>query len=177
MKVNLTLLILLSFWSCKESEIKKIIYTFPNGQVGEVRFYNSQSDTTTYRKEVFYSSGKKGYVGQINKEKKNGTWIWWYPNGQKKDQCSYKDGVYIDTVFHWSKTGKLFQIEIVSGQKVLENECCNCNGTIIRYYENGKKKEEFTNIKGQFQGYSYRWDSLGTLINSTLYKNNEVVKQ
>ena len=141
-----------------------------------MRYYKSKSDTSTFRKEVFYSSGKKGYVGQINKGKKNGLWIWWYSNGTKKDQCLFKDGVYLDTVFHWKDDGILYQIEIVTDQKVLENECCNCNGRIIRYYDNGKKKEEFTNIKDQFEGFAYKWDSLGNLTHKTLYKNNKEVK-
>ena len=174
-KAFLSFSILLSFFSCKHAETKKIFYTFPNGQIGEIRYYELDSDTTTFRKEVFYNNGSKGYVGRINKGKKDGEWTWWYPNGMIKDLCKYNNGVYIDTVFHWKENGKLFQIEIVDGHNVLENECCNCNGTIIRYYENGTKKEQFTNIHDQFEGPSYYWDSLGNLISTTFYKNNKAV--
>jgi antitoxin component YwqK of YwqJK toxin-antitoxin module len=154
----LTVLILLS---CGQTETKKVITTFKDGKPEIIYYYPNNSDTLTYRKEVFYNSGKYEYIGNIVNGKKDGVWTWWYENGNKKDQCKYVDGFYVDSVFHWFENGQLKQIEIVAGRTVRTDGCCNCNGTIIRYYENGKPKEKFTSINDKIQGVYTTYDEDG----------------
>ena len=152
MKQIINILILCIIFSCGQTETKKIITTYKNGNPEIVLYILDKDDTLTYRKEAFYESGKPNYVGHIVKGVKDGIWTWWYENGNKKDQCNYVDGFYVDTVYHWYESGQLKQIEIVAGRTVRTDGCCNCNGTIIRYYKNGKQKELFTSLNDKLEG-------------------------
>jgi uncharacterized protein len=173
MKSIFTFLSLLTLVSCHQTETKKVIEKFDNGKDGIVLYYKDSSDTLNYRKEAFYKSGEKYYVGQVTNGKKDGIWIWWYTNGNKKDQCKYLVGFYVDTVFHWCDNGQLKQIEIVKAQNVGQDDCCNCNGKIIRYYENGKIKEQFTNLGNLTQDTSKSWFDNGQLEYYAYFKNGK----
>lgn len=161
MKEIIPILALSILFGCGHTEIKKVVSTYKNGKPKIVYYLPDKDDTLTYRKEVFFESGKQDYIGHIVKGIKDGIWIWWYENGNKKDQCKYVDGFYVDTVYHWYESGKLRQIEIVAGRTVRTDGCCYCNGTIIRYYENGKTKEKFTSFDDKFQGTYESYDEDG----------------
>lgn len=154
----ITLVALFMFFSCKNTEVKKVIESYTNGQEKLVRYYKSKKDTLNYREEKFYSTGEREYVGHIiSNEKEDGVWIWWYKNGKKKDQCKYHYGINIDTIYHWYDNGQLQQLEIVNDQRKRTDTCCSCNGTIIRYNEYGKLIEQFTNIDGKRNGIVIRY--------------------
>ena len=168
--------IILTFFilcSCGQTETKNIISTFKNGRPEIVKYFPDKNDTLTYRKEVFYESGKQDYIGYLDSGTKDSVWTWWYENGNKKDQCKYVDGYYVDTVYHWYESGQLKQIEVVAGRTVRTDGCCNCNGTIIRYYENGKPKELFTNINDIYQDTAKTWYENGQLEWYAFYKNGK----
>jgi antitoxin component YwqK of YwqJK toxin-antitoxin module len=173
MKAILSFFPLFIIIGCKHTETKRIARTFPNGQVAELRYYNDAGDTLTYRKEAFYNNGAKGYIGEVLNAKKNGVWIWWYANGIKKDQCKYANGFEIDTVYHWYESGTIKQIEIVHKGKNLVDSCGGCNATIIRYYENGNKKEMFTYIDEISQDSSKTWYENGQLESYSFYKDGK----
>src|SRR6185436_17857696 len=140
MRYYIALLTLLLF-GCGNTETKKVIEKFDNGKDAIVYFYKDDDDTLTYRKDVFYESGKQKYFGYISKGTKDGVWTWWYENGNKKDQCKYANGFYVDTIYHWNENGRIKEIEIVKANTVRDDEPFNCNGTFIYYYENGNPKE------------------------------------
>ncbi len=158
--------------SCKQTKTRKIFYTFPNGQVGQVRYYENPGDSLTYRKEVFYPTGAKYYAGEIVNGKKTGTWVWWYRTGNKKDQCKYANEFEIDTIYHWDKNGIIQQIQIIrEGSRI--SDSCKCNGTIIWYYGNGKPKEMFTNIDEIQQDTAKSWYDNGQLKSYSFYKDGK----
>ncbi|MCC6570713.1 MAG: hypothetical protein IT274_03730 [Chitinophagales bacterium] len=171
MKQIIFILTLSILFSCGQTETKKVVSTYQNGKPEIVIYYPDIDDTLTYRKEVFYESGERSYIGYILNGTKDGIWTWWYENGNKKDQCKYEDGYYVDTVYHWYESGKLKQIEIVEGRKVRTDGCCYCNGTIIRYYENGKINEKFTSLDDKFQGEYESYDEDGSWKMRT-YRND-----
>lgn len=171
MKYIITLFSILLLLSCGQDEIKKIKESYKNGQPKFIYYYKNKSDTLTYRKEMFYESGKVNYIGNIVNKKKEGVWTWWYENGKTKDKCKYLDGFYVDTVFHWYENGTLQQIEIVEGRRVRTDGCCNCNGTVIRYHKNGKLDEKFTRINDKLQGKSVQYYENGGWEMHT-YKND-----
>jgi antitoxin component YwqK of YwqJK toxin-antitoxin module len=173
MKAILSFLPFFILVGCKQTETKKVFFTFPNGQIGQVRYYTNPGDSLTYRKEVFYPDGAKSYTGGIVNGKKNGTWVWWYPNGNKKDQCTYAEGVEIDTVCHWYKSGVIQQREVVQVGRRLTDSCNECDGTIIWYYENGKPKDMFTNIDGIQQHTAKEWYENGQLEWYSYYQNGK----
>ena len=162
MKQIIIILTLSLLFGCGQTETKKVVTTYKNGKPEVVNYLPDKDDTLTYRKEVFYESGKQNYIGHIVKGTKDGIWTWWYENGNKKDQCKYEDGFYVDTVYHWYESGQLKQMEIVAGRTVRTDGCCNCNGTILRYYENGNLKEKFTSLDDKFQGTYESYDEDGS---------------
>ena len=160
-------------FGCKQPEIKKIVSSYKNGNPEIVTYFPKKDDSLTYRKEFFYESGKQSYIGNIIQGKKDGIWTWWYENGNKKDQCKYVDGFYVDTVYHWYENGQLQQIEIVAGRAVRADDCCNCNGTIIRYDENGKQTEVFTSLNDKLEGVSKTINKDGSYKMET-YSNDKL---
>jgi uncharacterized protein len=161
MKQLILISALLTIVSCGQTETKEIISTYDNGEPEIIFYYKDKNDSLTYRKEVFFESGKLMYTGNVTKDVKDGVWTWWYENGNKKDQCKYRNGFYADTVYHWFESGQLSQIEIIPENTVRYDNACSCNGTIIRYYENGKLKEKFNSINGKFQGTYTTFDENG----------------
>ncbi len=172
MKHYISIFILFILVSCGQTEIKKVIYTFPNGIVGKVRYYSDESDTLTYRIEVFYLSGKRDFVGNFVEDRKEGVWTWWYENEKIKDKCKYKEGYYIDTIYHWYENGNLRQIEFLSGQ-IGEKVGDKYSGTTIRYFENGKIKEQITTIDDKLEGKHIVYNEKGGWYMRT-YSNNKL---
>lgn len=173
MKLIITILTFCILFSCGHKETRIIISAYKNGNAEIIHYLPNKNDTLTYRKEVFYESGKINYTGNFSKGIKEGVWTWWYENGNKKDKCKYEKGFYVDTVYHWYENGNLKQVEIVAGRNVRSDGCCQCNGTIIRYYENGKLKEIFTSIKDKIQGKFTSYDEKGSWKVRT-YKNDSL---
>jgi uncharacterized protein len=162
---------ILSFLSCRQSEDKKVYYFNGTHIVEEIKYYKNSRDTLSLRKEDYYKSGNKFYTGSILNGEKVGTWIWWYENGQKKDQCQYADGFYIDTIYHWYSNGRLKQIEVVPVRAIGSDESCNCNGLIIRYNENGKIEEKFNALHGKLQGTYSTYKENGGWV-TVIYEND-----
>lgn len=189
MKHFISFSILFALLGCDAPETKKIISTYENGQPEIVIYYPKGEDTLTYRKEVFYKTGKQDYIGNILENKKEGIWTWWYENGNKKDQSKYADGYYVDTVFHWYESGTIRQLEIVESRTVRTDGCCNCNGTVIRYYKNGNPMELFRNIdtiqedtaktwykNGQLEWYAYFKNGEEEGLSETYYRNGQTMR-
>jgi antitoxin component YwqK of YwqJK toxin-antitoxin module len=175
MKQIIIILTLFIWIGCGQNETKKIVTTYKNGKPEIVKYFQDKNDTLTYRKEVFYESGKQDYIGQVVKGTKEGVWTWWFENGNKKDQCKYLNGKEIDTIFHWYENGQLKRLDILRQGKVSEGNSCTicCNTTTIRYYENGKLQETFTKVDDMFQGInaSYGADGSSRIVT---YKNDSL---
>ena len=96
-------------WDTSEA---KIINTYPN-----------INDKTTYLEESYEKSvleSKGNYV----KDKRDGYWQWWYPNGNKMDAAYYSNGCYTNKRFHWYDNGKLRAVEYLL-ENCPENSCCD----------------------------------------------------
>jgi len=168
------IIVVLGFiFGCKQPEIKKIVGKYDNGNPKFLIYFHSKTDTTSYRKEMYYESGKISYVGNFVHDIKDGVWTWWYENGQIKDKCKYKDGFYADTVYHWYKNGKPSSLEIVANRTAKIDECNDCNGTIIRYYENGQMSEKFTAVNSAYVDSAKTWFENGKLQSVGFYANGK----
>lgn len=157
---------------CRQ-EVEKITESFPDGKPKVIFIYANEKDTLNYQKKVLYNSGKLDYLGQIRNQKKDGVWIWWYENGKKKDQCKYSAGLYVDTVYHWYESGQLKQLEILPITNTANAKCDVCNGTIIRFFENGKLKERFTSNNGVIEGEYLTIEENGAW-NKKTYRNDSL---
>jgi antitoxin component YwqK of YwqJK toxin-antitoxin module len=86
---------------------------------------------------------------------REGYWEYWYSNGQKKVEGSYKNGKKEGKWVYYYPSGK---IRIIANYK--ENEM---DGTNIWYYENGQKKKEAVFRNGVYLEKT-EWDEKGNVI-------------
>ena len=163
MRHYITLLTLLTLIGCGQTETKKVITTYDSGKPEIVYYYQDKDDTLNYRYEILYETGKRFCEGNFSNGKKNGIWTWWYKNGIKKDQCKFDNDYHIDTVYHWTDKGHLEDVEVLNSRQIRSEDCCNCNTTLLRYYENGNLKEKFKKINGQFVDSVFKWFENGKL--------------
>lgn len=147
------LILTIQLVSCKKP-VEKVIERFEDGSPMIILTFEDEHDTLNYQKKVLYNSGKLDYLGQFVNGEKSGKWIWWYENGNKKDECTYAEGIYIDTVYHWYESGQLRQIEIPSTEVAHIGTCNPCNGTVIQYFENGKIKAKLIRENFTDNGFS-----------------------
>ena len=103
----------------------------------------------------YYSENCIKAEGWIENGKKEGLWIFYYPNGKKDKEINYKLGIENGIWLMWHENGNLFiEQSKVNGKT---------NGLWKEYYENGKIKEI-----GEYIEYSYFpkdfWDEEGNQL-------------
>ena len=106
--------------------------------------------------KVFKMFGEmKVPLGKMKDGKKEGKWISWYPNGQKKSVVTYKD----------EKLDGLFTIWYENGQKKVKRTYKDGepDGLETKWYENGQKRLEETWKDGEWISEK-EWDEDGSLI-------------
>ena len=106
--------------------------------------------------EVFQMFGDtKVPLGKMKDGKKEGKWIYWYPNGQKKSVLTYKD----------EKLDGLFTIWYENGQKKVKRTYKDGepDGLETKWYENGQKRLEETWKDGEWISEK-EWDEDGSVI-------------
>jgi antitoxin component YwqK of YwqJK toxin-antitoxin module len=168
---KLTLFIFILFlYNCNLKEAKEIISYYETGKPEVVFYYKDKSDTSTYRKEVFFKNGKLKQTGYFKDDLKDGEFIWYYENGKKSAKITYSNGIFIDTIYHWYENGILESKNIVL-KGLHQNECESCNGTIIEYDSIGQLSQKFTIIKGRLEGVSLAFRNKTDWTKST-YKND-----
>jgi antitoxin component YwqK of YwqJK toxin-antitoxin module len=156
-----------------ETKTEKVYSTYEDGKPKIIFIYQNEFDSLNFQKKMLYNSGKINYSGQFVEGKKSGTWTWWHENGNKKEQCKYKAGSYIDTVYHWYESGQIQQIEILSDKKIAGNDCSSCNRTTLIYFESGKLKEKFTANGGSLNGPYLNFEENGAWDLAT-YRNDSL---
>ncbi len=94
-------------------------------------------------------------LGKMKGGKKEGKWISWYPNGQKKSVVTYKD----------EKLDGLFTIWYENGQKKVKRTYKDGepDGLETKWYENGQKRLEETWKDGEWISEK-EWNEDGSLI-------------
>ena len=95
-------------------------------------------------------------LGKMKDGKKEGKWIYWYPNGQKKSVLTYKD----------EKLDGLFTIWYENGQKKVKRTYKDGepDGLETKWYENGQKRLEETWKDGEWISEK-EWDEDGSDVN------------
>jgi antitoxin component YwqK of YwqJK toxin-antitoxin module len=155
---------------------QKNLVKYKSGNPEIVAYYDSGSDSTTYRKDCLYESGKMEYTGKIIRGVKEGIWIWWYENGNKKDQCKFLHGKEIDTIFHWHENGNPKRIDVLRNGNINPSPgvsctiCCNINSTL--FYENGRVQKTFTYMDGRQQDTAKDWFPNGNLKSINFFKDD-----
>jgi len=112
MRTLLSIILLLFFAVSCKTERKKIIDRFPNGNTAIMIVYPDQSDTTSCSIFVYHDNGNVALKATIEKGKYVGQKITYYHSGQIK------------------------QIDSLSQPRDTTQD--ECDGSLIRYYENGR---------------------------------------
>jgi antitoxin component YwqK of YwqJK toxin-antitoxin module len=142
------ILTIILLFGCK-TEVRETVETFPNGKV---------------KSEYVYS----------NKENKNNyTIIDYFENGQVKFKGTVKDGKFVGAKLNYYENGNLSEVDSIINPCVLDF-CC-CDGTVFKYFRNGKLDQTYEIRNGVANGLVtiYDRDSLGRVILTTEYKDDK----
>jgi len=110
-KIILTILSLLLVVGCSKVEGKQdlipVVETHNSGTVSKIRYHKITGNKIEMVKMTWwYENGQKEYEGTYKDGKLDGKWTDWYENGQKKYEGIYKDGKKVDEK-EWDKDGNL----------------------------------------------------------------------
>jgi len=171
----------LFFNSCKSGERRKIIKTWDNGKTSIERIYFSDKNSD-YKLFQYNKDGSLELEGQYIDYKEEGTFNWYYSNGNKKWVETFKNGISIDTIYCYYESGKLKRKnfppknktrkaieyyetgEIKISSFLFNSE--NIDSLWIGYFKNQKIKEIGKVNKGKKVGIWKFFDKNGNLIDS-----------
>jgi hypothetical protein len=113
------------------------------------------------KRRLTYSAG----LGNDGRFLLHGTEIWYYPNGQKQRQASYRLGVKTDEETYWDSQGNI-------RWKWIYKE--NGRSTWLQWWSNGNKKAESNWMNRISQGRARTWDYDGVLLSDVNFINGEI---
>jgi len=97
----------------------------------------------------------------------NGSERWYYQNGQKQYEVTYKNGYKVGAETYWTPDG-------VKRWSWEHKE--NGSSVWTQFWSNGRKKCESTWRNGKCEGLATRWDRLGNLISKSRFINGILAK-
>ena len=128
----------------------------------------------------FWNDGKVKYKKVFKNKKSIIQYTWWYQNGNKEGEVSYKNGIREGTWTWWNKKGhKLWEKHYKDGNKngtwiwwnqkgnkvqQMGYKDGNKNGTWIWWNQKGNKVQQMGYKDGKRHGYETHWDDLGEKI-------------
>jgi antitoxin component YwqK of YwqJK toxin-antitoxin module len=124
---------------------------------------NYKQDAKTGVWNYWYQNGNLHYQENMKEGRRvlEGSIVFYYPNGNKKKELSYKNGLPNGMWRTWYEGGNLkTEGEYIKGEE---------EGVFIVNFNNGKlmRKEHF--VKGKRKGDLYIYDKKGALINKKTY--------
>jgi antitoxin component YwqK of YwqJK toxin-antitoxin module len=154
---------------------------FSNGNKELVYIYLNPNDKADFIRESYFSNGQIEMQGRLKNDTQEGQWIWWYENGNKKDEATFLKGVYIKERKHWRENGTRLSFEFFSDK--CSSDCCdgktitfdslnrirlivnrkngNRNGKTITLFPNGKIDKINNYSNGLLQGMTYEFHPNG----------------
>lgn len=170
--------------------INSFFLVFLLSNISEHDFY---CDTIVLKNDTFVtcttiSDGKLLEVDNIKNGKWHGLQQEWYKNGQIRSILNFIDGNLLDTTFSFYESGKLKSIGLDNGRwftlsekgdtLVVGNKKDGKSiGKRCAWFENGKRNFIFTyNDSGKKDGLSVQWREDGTVQDSIIYRNGEMIE-
>jgi antitoxin component YwqK of YwqJK toxin-antitoxin module/ankyrin repeat protein len=161
--------------------------------VGSSLGYTFHCDTSIVKNDTFVtcttiSDGKIIEIDRMKNDKFHGLQQSWYKNGQLKRILNYNEGDLLDTTFSYYESGKLRSIGLDNGRwftlsengdtlSVGNKRNGKSIGTHNAWYENGNREFTITyNDSGKKDGLSVRWREDGTVQDSVIYRNGEMIE-
>ena len=121
---------------------------------------------------------RDGYGYADSQGQREGPWIFWYPDGTKKEKGMYHHGDKEGKWFSWNHGGwKQTEREFRQGEQVQLNLEW-VDGPLVQdhadelatyWHSNGSKREEGYFYQGQREGPWMGWDRLGNVISQQLF--------
>lgn len=147
MKKLIYLFIVLVFsLACSDTLEEEIVSKYPNGTPMKINYFKWEGDNKTVLKEVrFYPNGEKELQGEYNSEgKREGEWIYWYSNGNKWSEGTFKNDMSDGNFTIWFESGrKNYEAGYKEGKP---------HGKWTFYDDDGKKYKEVIFEMGQKTG-------------------------
>ena len=92
--LSLILILLVSFVCVTCSNSKKQEYFYENGNIKERLIYSNKKDTSFYSVTRYYLNGQISEKGTIKDGYKEGTWEYWYSDGEIRWKENFSKGIY-----------------------------------------------------------------------------------
>lgn len=145
--------------SQKEAHYYRIIST--DSTAGSFRFYVKD----------FYLSGQVQMTGtykSIRPDNKDGTFVYYYDNGQKQRDCYYRENTLNGTFMEWYRSGQQKNIqEYLNGL---------LDGPYKSWREDGSLKQESRYSRGERSGSFKTYYENGQLTRNDLYENGKLIE-
>ncbi len=134
----------------------------------------------------YYDNGKPEIVRTFLLDDQEGDLIRYYKNGQVDMKGPYQGDERNGAFNYYDETGQLQIVKYYTNGQVIGYSyngadgnlvkmipVSNGNGTIIGYYQNGKKSMEYTMSKGWFEGKYTEYFASGKVYEESIYKNDD----
>jgi antitoxin component YwqK of YwqJK toxin-antitoxin module len=132
--------------------------------------YNSSKLTNNSREGVFvyyFSNGKKSSEGSYKNGKAQGLWKSWYKNGQLKSEINYEEDLHEGPTVLYHKNGTVkAKMNFINDER---------DGLSVFYHDNGNLEEEFMFFKGKKNGAFKNFYSNGQLKEKGNYEKDSLV--
>jgi len=116
MKNLLQIILMLFYISCSdsdkihdsksESQTDSVIYNYEDSKIIE-DYINGKNDSLNYDTYIYYLDGTQELAAKTRNGKREGDWIYYYNNGNKKWVETYEAGIPIDTTYCYYNSGIL----------------------------------------------------------------------
>lgn len=111
-------LIIIFLWSFTTFSFAQKVVKYDDLEEINGLFYEQNSKTPFTGKCITtFPSGKLGFGGNIKDGLRDGEWIWFYENGNKKRYCLYKNGIKDGPSIFYYKNGQKKSEIIFSNDK------------------------------------------------------------
>jgi uncharacterized protein len=133
---------------------------YPNGQIMSVRHYSGKK--LNGNSVWFFDNGAKQQEATYRKDKPEGLMTRWYANGSRQSEDHYMNGLKNGLSVGWDENGNKFE------EKTYEND--TLNGPYNYWYPSGIVKITGKFSKGLFDGKWEYFSEKGTKVGEGLYE-------
>jgi len=121
-------------FSCQKKKVEVIEEVYENKAPRLVRYYDENDGKKILVSEKsFYPDSKLQLEGSYKNDKRNGTWTFYYQNGNKWSEAEYKDGVNDGKSFTWFENGnKRYEGQYKDGKQTGKWKFWDEKGTFVK---------------------------------------------
>lgn len=160
--ISIYLITLTLIFSCSSQQEKTEFY--PSGKISS-KFETNSDGLKNGSYVTYYENGQKRSEGKYENDKQTGFWITWFENGNKSSEGKFDQGLQSGEWKFYHKNGKLQQINHYKNNK--------SEGEFIDFDENGVKTRMGNCINGLLNGKSYEYYPDGKISSELTYKDHK----